>query len=391
MTSRVLLLAEVFPPQVGGSGRWLWELYRRLPGRIAIVAGHTRGDAEFDRTHALAVERAPLAMANWGVLHAASVLQYARAVGRVRRAIARERPSVVHCGKVLPEGLIARVCGATSGIPYWCYAHGEELRLSETSRELRWLCRTTLAKAEMVIANSNHTRHLLSQNWGVPESRVTVMHPGVDADRFRPAPPDAAARERLGWSNRRVVLTVGALQKRKGQDMLIRALPAIRQRCPDVLYVMAGEGWERPYLEQTAKDVGVESFVQFRSVVAEDDLVECYQQCDLFALPNRQVGWDFEGFGIVLIEAQACGKPVVAGRSGGTADTLREGVTGEIVPCESPDELAMTVTALLEDANRRGTMGAAAREWACERFDWRVLTQQAIQLMDLPRDKDART
>src|SRR4029453_2663396 len=125
-------------------------------------------------------------------------------------------------------------------------------------------------------------------------------------------------RKELGRTGRQVVLTVGALQKRKGQDMMIRALPAIRRRCPDVLYAMIGEGWERPYLDKLVADHGVGDLVQFRGTPTDDEMIRCYQQCDLFALPNRQVGWDLEGFGIVLIEAQACGKPVVAGTSGGT-------------------------------------------------------------------------
>src|SRR5262249_56405909 len=137
---------------------------------------------------------------------------------------------------------------------------------------------------------------------------VTVRHPGVDTGGFVPAPPDPAARARLGWHGRRVILTVGALQKRKGQDMLIRALPAIRARCPEVLYAVAGEGWERPYLEALVDELGVRGAVQFRGIPEDDDLIRCYQQCDLFALPNRRIGWDFEGFGIVLLEAQACGK-----------------------------------------------------------------------------------
>jgi phosphatidylinositol alpha-1,6-mannosyltransferase len=105
--------------------------------------------------------------------------------------------------------------------------------------------------------------------------------------------------------------------------------------------------------------------------------VECYQQCDLFALPNRQVGWDFEGFGIVLLEAQACGKPVIAGRSGGTAETMVPSSTGELVPCETPEALAEATVRMLEDADCRHEMGARARSWAVEHFDWAVLAHEA--------------
>jgi phosphatidylinositol alpha-1,6-mannosyltransferase len=263
------------------------------------------------------------------------------------------------------------------GIPFYCYVHGEELSLAETSGELRRLSRTVLRQAAKIIANSNNTKRLLVERWGMDESKVAVVHPGVDASRFVPVERDPALRAWLGWGNRRVVLTVGALQKRKGQDMLIRALPAIRERCPDVLYVIVGEGWERRYLARLVQECGVEGAVQFRGVPPDEELVKCYQQCDVFALPNRQVGWDFEGFGIALIEAQACGKPVVAGASGGTRETLEPSVTGEIVSCETPEALATVVTRLLEDSDRRALMGYRARQWVLERFDWRVLAERA--------------
>ena len=129
--------------------------------------------------------------------------------------------------------------------------------------------------------------------------------------------------------------------------MMIHALPAIAQRCPDVLYVVAGAGADESSLRALAKDLGVNDRVQFRGPIADRDLIESYQQCDLFALPNRQVGWDIEGFGIVLLEAQACGKPVVAGASGGTVETMHPGVTGEITPCDSPEPLTRICAELL--------------------------------------------
>jgi phosphatidylinositol alpha-1,6-mannosyltransferase len=180
-----------------------------------------------------------------------------------------------------------------------------------------------------------------------------------------------------------VVLTVGALQKRKGQDMMIRALPTVRAVCPDVLYVMAGEGWERPKLEQLVDDLDVRGAVHFMDAPPDNEVVTLYQQCDLFVLANRQVGWDIEGFGIVLLEAQACGIPVIAGRSGGTSETLQGGVTGELVACESPELLADVVTSLLNDVDRRHAMGAAGRQWVQSRFDWTVLAAQAGRLFTL--------
>lgn len=117
---------------------------------------------------------------------------------------------------------------------------------------------------------------------------------------------------------------------------------------------------------------------------ADEELIVCYQQCDVFALPNRQVGWDIEGFGIVLLEAQACGKAVLAGRSGGTVEAIQSGVTGELVPCEQPEPLAEAIVGLLSDPERRRAMGAAGRAWVLGRFDWPVLQRQATQMFSRP-------
>jgi phosphatidylinositol alpha-1,6-mannosyltransferase len=309
--------------------------------------------------------------------------QYARALFELWKVVSRVRPDAIHCGKCLPEGLLASVFKRLHGIPFHCFVHGEELTLAGTSSELTRLTRRVLRGASRVIANSHHTKQILLKTWHVPEDVVVVVHPGVDTTRFVPAPVDPAARARLGWSNRRVVLTVGALQKRKGQDMLIRALSTIRVRCPDVLYSIVGEGWERQYLDEVVAECGVGDLVQFRRITSDDELLECYQQCDVFVLANRQVGWDFEGFGIVLLEAQSCGKAVVTGLSGGTAETINPSRTGELVAGETPDQLALVVEGLLCDAERRSTMGALGREWVVEHFDWKILSRQALRALGL--------
>jgi phosphatidyl-myo-inositol dimannoside synthase len=374
---KILVLAQVFPPRRGGSGQWLWELYRRLRADVHVVAGATDGDTAFDRESTLSTERMALDFHSWGVTSMRAAAQYIRTFARVRRATSRIRADVIHCGKSLPEGLIGAAISLTSGVPFLIYVHGEELTLAAASRELRWLTRIVLRRAHAIVANSHHTKKLLVDSWSAVPDKIDVLHPGVDTARFVPAATDAAVRRRLGWTGRRVILTVGALQKRKGQDMMIRALPAIRSRCPDVLYAIAGEGWERSYLESLAQSCGVNDAVQFRGAPAETELIESYQQCDVFALPNRQVGWDFEGFGIVLLEAQACGKAVVAGRSGGTPETMQMGTTGELVDCEAPEPLAEIVAGLLCAPDQLAEMGARARDWAVARFDWTVRAREA--------------
>jgi hypothetical protein len=168
-------------------------------------------------------------------------------------------------------------------------------------------------------------------------------------------------RRKLGWGERRVLLTVGRLQKRKGHDHMILALRQIRKAIPDVLYAIVGEGEEGEYLRNLAEREGVKEHVQFLGEVDDGALIECYQQCDLFALPNRQVGRDIEGFGMVLLEAQACGKPVLAGASGGTAETMHVPTTGQVVCCDAPEPLAAAVSELLADRELLAQMAAVGR------------------------------
>jgi phosphatidylinositol alpha-1,6-mannosyltransferase len=373
-----LLVSDLFPPRTGGSARWFWEIYRRLPRTdYLIAAGEAERQEEFDRTHDLCLERMPLTLDCWGVRgwHG-----YWRAVRRLRRIVKAEHVKMLHCARPLPEGLMALAVKYWYRVPYLCYVHGEEMNYAASSRELTWLARRVLRSAELVIANSRNTERLLREGWSLPAERVTIMHPGADTRRFVPAPRDAQVRARLGWGDQPVILTVGRLQKRKGHDTMIQALGTIRKTVPDVLYAIVGDGEERDYLKELTARLGLTEHVQFLGEARDEDLVCCYQQCDLFVLANRDVNGDIEGFGMVLVEAQACGKPVVAGASGGTAETMRIPETGRVIPCEGPDKLAALVAELLPDRERLARMGEVGRRWVVEQFDWEALKRQAETL-----------
>ncbi len=376
-----LLLSEIFPPRTGGSGRWFWETYRRLPREgFCIAAGDHAQAAAFDRTHDLRVHRLPLTLPAWGLRSWTGLKGYAKAFAALRRVVKAEKVDLVHVGRCLPEGVVALAAKRLLGVPYLCYVHGEDVSTARDSREHAFLVRRVLKNARLLIANSQNTARVLREDWGAPDEQVRVLHPGADASYFTPAAADRAVRAALGWTGRTVVLTVGRLQRRKGHDMMIQALPAVRRSVPDVLYAIAGDGDERARLEALAAETGVADRVQFLGEVTDERLLACYRQCDLFALPNRQDGTDIEGFGMVLLEAQACGKPVLAGDSGGTAETMQVGRTGRIVDCTRPEPLAAAVVELLTDEAARRRMGRAARDWVVQQFDWPALGRRAERL-----------
>lgn len=380
---KTLLLSDIFPPKTGGSGRWFWEIYSRLArDKYLIAAGEDPRQLEFDRTHDLAIARLPLTMRQWGVRSWSGLSGYWGATARLKRLIRKHDVRMIHCGRVLPEGVMALALKWRLGVKYLAYVHGEDVATALESREHAFLVRRVLAGAELLIANSKNTRRILCDQWQVPERKVRVLYPGVDTTRFVPEPCDERMRSELGWGNRPVVLTVGRLQKRKGHDQMIRAVRQLRDEFPRLLYVAIGDGEERAELERIIDAEGLRENVQLVGETDDRRLIGSYQQCDLFILPNRQVNQDIEGFGMVLLEAQSCGKPVIAGASGGTSEAMQAPETGRIAACETPDGIVLVVAELLRDRALRKAMGQRGREWVTSNFDWSALAQQARELFE---------
>lgn len=245
---------------------------------------------------------------------------------------------------------------------------------------MSWLTRRVLNGATAVFPSSAFARDLLRRDWGVPDAKMHLLHPGVDCSYFVPAARTDEARARFGWVGRTVVLTAGRLQRRKGHDVFIEVVARLKERFPNLLYAIVGSGEERERLDALVKRHNVSAHVQFAGALDDAGLLAAYQQCDLLALPNRAVGNDVEGFGMVLLEAQACGRPVLAGASGGTAETLTPGETGVLVPCDGPDEPAAALAALLSDPARLERMGTAARARMEVTFDWPARAAEAARV-----------
>ena len=417
LASRVLLISQVFPPERGGSARWLYELYRHAYTPVACAVGdQTHAESSlavltdtarpapaaesFDR-HARddlgwSIVRMPM-FGETGFLSLRGVRGH-HAVVRAARRLHADRPlTAVHCGRCVPEGLAGAYLARRLGVPLTCFVHGEEVKLPTgdlsaggvmTSRQHRWIARLALNSARRLIVNSESTARILRDDWGTAAERIVVVHPGCDTGRFRPVAGDGAddgASRPAGWVGRTVVLTVGRLQRRKGQDTMLHALPELVRRHPTLLYSITGRGPEEQRLRTLCDELGVGDHVEFVTDADDGQLLARYRHCDLFCLPNRQVGSDIEGFGMVLVEAQACGKPVLAGASGGTAETLRPGRTGLLIDCTTWQPLAAAVDGLLADPRRRRRMGAAARQWAVERFSWDGRGSTDAHLLDPPR------
>ena len=378
----ILLLSEIFPPKHGGSGRWFFELYRRLtPGSVTILT-HDNQDPEqqqIDQAYPQHIIRQPMTSKSWGLKSITGLGFY----GRMLYQAFKHKPanlSQIHCGRTIHEGFTGLILSKLLRKPLICYVHGEDIEVARSSRELAFMVRQVLKGSTKLICNSNNTKNLLTEHWQIPVDQIAVLHPGVDEQRFIPVPADDDFRQQQGWQQRIVCLTVGRLQKRKGHDRMIMALPEIVTQYPQFLYVIVGNGEELPTLKQLVQQYQVEPYVQFKAEITDPELIQCYQQCDFFILPNRAEGNDIEGFGMVLVEAQAAGKPVIAGDSGGTRETMLVGTTGLIADCTLPERITDAVSELLETQGVDRFSEAQCRQHVLSNYTWQQhITRASLQ------------
>jgi len=376
---KTLLISEIFPPTHGGSGRWFWELYTRLPQEQCIIAaGHHPDEYKFDKIHTLKINRINLTSSSWGIKSITGLKFYWQAFKALKNIIKKENIKSIHCGRCLPEGVLAYLFKKLYNIPYLCYIHGEDIEAAIMSRELQFIVKKVLNNSQQLICNSTNSKQLLIEKWNISDNKITVLNPGVDTNQFIPQAFNIETRNDLGWSNRPVLLTVGRLQQRKGQDMMIKALPEIKKYIPDILYVVIGNGEEKEALQNLVSELHLNDNVQFRYSCDDDTMIQCYQQCDIFILPNRTIDNDIEGFGMVLVEAQSCEKPVIAGDSGGTAETMIINETGYILDCSNTKQLEENIPELLKDKDKLILMGKKARKHIVQTLDWQVHTEKAI-------------
>ena len=367
---KTLLLTENFPPKEGGSGRWFWELYSRLPNdKVLIVANDTPEGREFDNTHELDIVRIELESTEWGLASTKGLGFYWETIRKVLKLIKEYGIEEVHCGRVIPEGVIARALKLLAGARYNCFVHGEDVETAATSREHSLLVKNVCKNASMLICNSENTANIVRKLGFDSGSKCEVLHPGVDTSRFEVAAPDTSFRQQMGWSGKRVLLTVGRLQRRKGQDFLIKSMPALLKEFPDLFYAVVGRGECYDELISLVDQHELHDNVCVYPDMDDEALIKCYQQCDIFILPNRTIDNDIEGFGMVLVEAQVCGKPVIAGDSGGTRETMNIGKTGHIIDCSSTENLLNGLSPILR--NREIVDGEVdIADYAKNRFNW---------------------
>lgn len=388
---KALLISRYILPDVGGSTLVIHELCRRT-AEISVLGGSY--DPEKEREHdanlPYPVYRGrALAPVGWEAhngftrllrsahAHLWNRLRTLWAVWRAARKSGAEVVCICSTQFYWLGGFLRRLMG----LPLIFYIHG--IDSEEESRFVGSRKDEALREAEGVFGVSRFVCEWLKKR-GVLADRVRFIPNGVDAEYFTPGEKDATIMDGYGLRGKRVLLTVARFEPCKGHATVLRALPRIVQECPDVVYVLVGSGRGLPDLglEKLARDAGVEGHVIFAGEVPRDQVRSFYRTCDIFALPNyAQPNGMTEGFGLVFLEASACGKPVIAGRDGGAPDAVLDGETGILVNGASEEEFAAAALRLLKEPEFAARLGRRGVEWAHE-MSWDAMAAKFAGLCE---------
>ena len=373
--ARTLLVTNDFPPRPGGIQSYLQALVSRLPAEdLVVYAPRWRGDShiQYDAKQSFEVVR-----------HSTTLMLPTPDVARRAASLVREHEcDNVWFGAAAPLALMASGLRSAGANRIIASTHGHEVGWSMLPGA-RQALRVIGDSTDVITYISKYTRGRFASAFGA-HAALEHVPPGVDHKMFR---PDPAAREELraryGLGERPTILCLSRLVPRKGQDMLIRALPLVRERIGDAVLVIAGGGPYAEALHKLAADSGVEDHIVFTGSLKSDELAAHHNIADVFAMParTRGGGLDVEGLGIVYLEASATGVPVVAGNSGGAPETVVEGETGHVVDGRSASAIATAIADVLSDPVRAKEMGVAGRRWVEENWQWDVLAGRLRRLL----------
>lgn len=396
----ILILTHVFPPEIGGAGAVPDALATRGAPHITVAAPRFQSGSApvrdwplFDRRFRFPVLRVPAfatALPRWLPARLRGPAQFAynlmitrpRAAAALLRHFAQAPADVICINTLIPCYWIPAVLRRRyPRLPVILYLHGEEVSEGPRPTRLYQMARRTMREADAVVTVSSFTRDK-AIGYGVAPERITVIHNGVDAERFSPGAKDPALVDRFGLAGRRVLLCLARLDERKGQDMLLRAMPEILAAVPETVLLLVGGGTDEPRLRALAATLGLGDRVIFVGMAAEEEMVRFYRTADVYVMPNRTTAsGDTEGFGLTFLEAGACGRPVIGGRAGGVPDAVVDGVTGLLIDATSHPAVAEACIRLLADSALAETLGRNGRAHSLENT-WSRQTQRFLALCE---------
>ncbi|MFC2149797.1 glycosyltransferase family 4 protein [Candidatus Auribacterota bacterium] len=362
----LLLISMDFPPHKDGITTLSEQLAVRLHNNtdpFYVIGPSARGDKEYDSKQPFKIYRSPLY--DYGYLKLLPLLFI------VPYVVYKHNIDKIIATNIGYGGLLAWVLQKFKKLDYIVTAQGYEFQKFVNNRIIKSVYTRIYRNAKAIISCSNYVKKKLV-DFGVADNIILTVYPAVDTGRFKPKDVPADFINKYALKDKRIILSVSRLISRKGHDKVIEALPVIKKECPDILYIIIGKGPQKDHLEELARRNDVAGNIFFAGEIPDDDLVMFYNLCDLFVMPSRETENDghIEGFGIVFIEANACRKPVVGGRSGGVPEAVIDGKTGLLANPLDPSDIADKIIRILKDRKYARELADNGYSFVRDRFSW---------------------
>ena len=370
---KILCITNDFGPRAGGIETFVMGLIERAPKGSIIVYTSSQGDTT-------AYDKEWLRDFGVEVIRDSSkiLLPSPWVVRRVKKVIARDSIKQVFFGAAAPLGVMARGIRKKGVVNIVALTHGHEVwwaKLWPFSSAISFIGRNVDHLTYLGEFTKNEISKALSPK---DKSKLIKIAPGIDTDHFAPDPSSAQLRKVLGLADKKVIVSVGRLVHRKGQDFLIQSMPEVLAKHPTAHILMVGEGPYRKVLTKMVSELNLIDAVTFIGRIQYKELPRYICAGDIFVMPSRSrlAGLEVEGLGIVYLEASSCALPVIAGRSGGAPDAVDEDVTGYSVDGTSTLEVSKAIIKMLDDPIKAREMGQAGRSWIIDKWRWEIWSKE---------------
>jgi len=375
-----LLVSLEFPPKWGGVSHSLYNICHALPAeKIVVLTQPSSSKFQFDFKvyRKKILSRSKFIWPKWIFLFR-----------HIQKIVKNDNIDLIQVGHILPIGTVALIFKRIFNIPYLVYVYGQDLVIQRDSQRKIKLIKAILKNAEAIIANSSWTKKR-AQELGAQSKKIKIVYPCPDSLKIEDFGQDKLDRFRNEnqIQNKKIILSLGNLVRRKGHDMVIKALPQVIKRVPDLIYLIVGTGPYEDKLRETIADLNLDGYVKFFKNVSNQELPYFLQTAEMLIMPSRELKnnqsetVDVEGFGMVFLEANLYGKPVVGGRSGGQIDAIEEGESGLLVDPEDKDDIAQAIIKLANNPALAQKLGQQGKEMVSNKFQWSVQVKKIIELL----------
>lgn len=375
-TLNILFVTSNFPPMDGGIAVFDYHICKELFAgghKVIVVANRFQGCEKFDREQDFYIRRLD------GKIRPTSI----EAIMNILYLTLKEKIDVIlfgHFGSThWLGGVLAR---KILRIPYFILVHGTEFNVYfyMFSRIDRWASRIVLNNAKAILVNSFSTKRLVESH-GYPSEHIKIIHPGTDPESFHPLIDSTPLREKYCLNGEKIIMIASRLVKKKNHINLLNAFHNVVKKIPNSVLLIVGQGEEEAAIRARIDKLKLNDYVKLVGYVNPTEMPRYYALCDVFIMPSKTVGYDYESFGIVYIEANACGKPVIAGRSGGIEDAVIDGVTGLLVDPENIEEISQAIIRLLTDQEYARKLGENGRRRVENELNWMAVGKKIEEIL----------